>query len=139
MLCLGTDHAGIATRTWWNAPRQGRQDPPRPGREAFVERVWQWKEDVTETASSQPDPYAWRFCGLDPRNASIMTRVRPRPSAAAVELHKEGYICWACVHHHWCSCRHTALADDEVGSHARKGQYLYHVRYDFEDGSGFGD
>ena len=52
-----------------------------------------------------------------------------------VELYKEGYIYKGKYIINWCSRCHTALADDEVDHMPEKG-HLYHVRYDFEDGSG---
>ena len=104
------------------------------GREAFVERVWQWKEDYGNRILNQirmlGDSVDWtreRFT-MDEGLSKAVRKV-------FVELYKEGYIYKGKYIINWCSRCHTALADDEVDHMPEKG-HLYHVRYDFEDGSG---
>jgi valyl-tRNA synthetase len=51
----GTDHAGIATQMVVERQLMERQQPGRRemGREKFVERVWQWKEESGDTIVNQ--------------------------------------------------------------------------------------
>ena len=51
----GTDHAGIATQMVVERQLMERQEPNRRalGREEFVERVWQWKEESGGTIINQ--------------------------------------------------------------------------------------
>ena len=131
----GTDHAGIATQNVVERAlaKEGKSRHDL-GREAFVERVWQWKEDYGNRILNQirmlGDSVDWtreRFT-MDEGLSKAVRKV-------FVELYKEGYIYKGKYIINWCSRCHTALADDEVDHMPEKG-HLYHVRYDFEDGSG---
>ena len=131
----GTDHAGIATQNVVERAlaKEGKTRHDL-GREAFVERVWQWKEDYGNRILNQirmlGDSVDWtreRFT-MDEGLSKAVRKV-------FVELYKEGYIYKGKYIINWCSRCHTALADDEVDHMPEKG-HLYHVRYDFEDGSG---
>ena len=131
----GTDHAGIATQNVVERAlaKEGKTRHDL-GREAFIERVWQWKEDYGNRILNQirmlGDSVDWtreRFT-MDEGLSKAVRKV-------FVELYKEGYIYKGKYIINWCSRCHTALADDEVDHMPEKG-HLYHVRYDFEDGSG---
>ena len=51
---LGTDHAGIATQKQVEKPLQAEGTSREEiGREAFVERVWQWREQYGGTIIEQ--------------------------------------------------------------------------------------
>ena len=51
----GTDHAGIATQIVVERQLRGRRASSRHdlGREKFVERVWEWKEESGSTITRQ--------------------------------------------------------------------------------------
>lgn len=131
----GTDHAGIATQNVVEralaAEGLSRHDL---GREAFIERVWQWKEDYGNRILNQirmlGDSVDWtreRFTMDDGLSVAVRK--------VFVELYKQGFIYRGNYIINWCNRCHTALADDEV-DHMPEAGHLYHVRYDFEDGSG---
>jgi len=131
----GTDHAGIATQMvverQLNAEGRARQDL---GREAFVERVWQWKAQSGDTISRQMrrlgDSVDWsrdRFtmdAGLSAAVAEVFVR-----------LHEKGLIYRGKRLVNWDPVLHTALSDLEVVSEAEAGN-LWHLRYPLADGSG---
>jgi len=131
----GTDHAGIATQMvverQLNAEGTHRRDI---GREAFVERVWRWKEQSGGTISAQMrrlgDSVDWsrdRFT-MDEGLSAAVTEV-------FVELHKQGLIYRGKRLVNWDPVLHTALSDLEVLAEPEQG-HLWHFRYPLADGSG---
>ena len=131
----GTDHAGIATQNVVERSLAAEgTSRHKLGREAFVERVWQWRADYGDRIVNQiramgasVDWTRERFT-MDEGLSRAVRKV-------FVDLYKKGYIYKGKYIINWCSRCHTALADDEVEHKPQKGR-LYHVRYDFEDGSG---
>jgi valyl-tRNA synthetase len=131
----GTDHAGIATQMvverQLNAQGVKRTDLTR---EAFLERVWQWKEQSGGAISAQMrrlgDSVDWsreRFT-MDPGLSRAVTEV-------FVRLHAEGLIYRGKRLVNWDPVLLTALSDLEVQAQEEDGQ-LWHVRYPLADGAG---
>ena len=131
----GTDHAGIATQMvverQLNAQGVKRTDL---GREAFLERVWQWKEQSGGAISAQMrrlgDSVDWsreRFT-MDPGLSRAVTEV-------FVRLHAEGLIYRGKRLVNWDPVLLTALSDLEVQAQEEDGQ-LWHIRYPLADGTG---
>ena len=131
----GTDHAGIATQNVVERAlaKEGktRQDL---GREAFIERVWQWREDYRHRILNQI-----RALGASVDWTRLRFTMDEGLSAAVrkvfVQLYNEGLIYKGDYIINWCSRCHTALADDEVEHEAHKGK-LWKIRYHLADGSG---
>ncbi|MEO0997440.1 MAG: valine--tRNA ligase, partial [Pseudomonadota bacterium] len=132
---VGTDHAGIATQMvverQLNAEGKHRRDL---GREAFVERVWHWKEESGDAISDQlrrlgasVDWTRHRFTMDDDLSAAV-TKV-------FVELYRERLIYRGKRLVNWDPVLHTALSDLEVLSGEEQGS-LWHFRYPLDDGSG---
>ena len=131
----GTDHAGIATQMVVErqlaAENRSRHDL---GREAFVARVWQWKEESGGTISRQMrrlgasvDWTRERFT-MDPGLSAAVTEV-------FVRLHQDGLIYRGQRLVNWDPELHTALSDLEVLAEPEAG-HLWHLRYALADGSG---
>jgi valyl-tRNA synthetase len=131
----GTDHAGIATQMvverQLNAEGKRRQDL---GREAFIERVWQWKQESGGTIGRQMRRLGtsvdWsrdRFT-MDPGLSTAVTEV-------FVRLYDEGLIYRGKRLVNWDPVLHTALSDLEVLSEPEQGS-LWHLRYPLADGTG---
>ncbi len=124
----GTDHAGIATQNVVEKAlkKEGkrRQDL---GREAFVERVWEWKRQYGGTIVRQQ-----RKMG----NSTDWSRERftfDEGCSKAVakvfcQLYNEGLIYKGNYIVNWCPRCGTALANDEVEHEANHG-HLWYVRY----------
>jgi valyl-tRNA synthetase len=134
----GTDHAGIATQMvverMLNAEGKRRTDLTR---EAFVERVWAWKEQSGGTISRQMrrlgasvDWSRERFT-LDPELSQAVTE-------AFVRLHEQGLIYRGERLVNWDPVLRTALSDLEVLSEEEEGK-LWYLRYPLSDGDGGGD
>ena len=131
----GTDHAGIATQNVVERAlaKEGKSRHD-VGREAFIERVWEWKKQyggqILEQIKELGSSVDWT------REAFTMDDNRARAVRKVfVQLYREGLIYKGKYIVNWCPRCHTALADDEVDHIDSKGM-LWHVRYDFADGSG---
>jgi len=131
----GTDHAGIATQMvverQLEATGQRRSDLTR---EAFVERVWAWKEQSGGTIARQlrrlgasVDWSRERFT-MDPQLSQAVTE-------AFVRLHAEGLIYRGARLVNWDPVLRTALSDLEVLAEEETGQ-LWYLRYPLCDGTG---
>ena len=133
---VGMDHAGISTQNVVERTllKQGlsRRDL---GREKFLEKVWEWKEEYggkilkqIRQLGSSVDWTRERFT-MDDDLAKAVRKV-------FVQLYNEGLIYKGKYIVNWCPRCHTALADDEVDHTPQKGA-LWHVKYMLEDGSGY--
>src|SRR5580658_9091613 len=131
----GTDHAGIASQMvverQLNAAGQQRADL---GREAFIERVWQWRAQSGNTIAAQMrrlgDSVDWsrdRFT-MDPGLTRAVTE-------AFVRLHADGLIYRGKRLVNWDPVLLTALSDLEVQAEEEDG-HLWHLSYPLSDGSG---
>lgn len=131
----GTDHAGISTQNVVERAlaKEGKTRHDL-GREAFIEHVWEWKEQYGHRILNQikglGSSVDWtrEAFTMDDNLARAVRKV-------FVQLYNEGLIYKGKYIVNWCPRCHTALADDEVEHENRKGM-LWHVRYDLADGSG---
>ena len=131
----GMDHAGIATQMvverQLNAEGKNRREL---GREAFVERVWQWKEQSGGNISNQ-----LRRLGASVDWSRERFTMDEGLSEAVVEvfvqLYEEGLIYRGKRLVNWDPVLHTALSDLEVLSEEENG-HLWHFRYPLVDSSG---
>jgi valyl-tRNA synthetase len=130
----GTDHAGIATQMVVERQLAERQQPGRRvmGREAFLKRVWEWKEEsgglITRQLRRLGASCDWsreRFT-MDEGLSRAVTKV-------FVELHKQGLIYKDKRLVNWDPKLLTAISDLEVEQHEVKG-HLWHLRYPLADG-----
>jgi valyl-tRNA synthetase len=129
----GTDHAGIATQNVVErqlaAEGTSRHDL---GREAFVDRVWQWKEESGGTILRQ-----MRRLGASPDWArEAFTLDEPRSRAVRevfCGLYEDGLIYRGNRLINWCPRCMTALSDIEV-DHAEEAGELAYLRYPAADG-----
>ncbi len=131
----GTDHAGIATQIvverQLNAKGITRHDL---GREKFLEKVWEWKEESGSTITQQ-----MRRLGTSPdwsRERFTMDEGLSRAvTETFVRLYNEGLIYRGKRLVNWDPKLHTAVSDLEVVQEEEDG-FMYHIRYPLADGSG---
>ncbi|MCU4571538.1 valine--tRNA ligase [Acinetobacter ursingii] len=130
----GTDHAGIATQMVVErqlaAQNVSRHDL---GREQFIDKVWEWKEQSGGTITKQirrlGSSVDWsreRFT-MDEGLSNAVKEV-------FVQLHEQGLIYRGKRLVNWDPKLQTALSDLEVESVEEKGS-LWHFKYFFEDKS----
>ncbi len=132
---LGTDHAGIATQivveNQLRAKGESRQDL---GREAFIERVWQWKEESGSTITQQ-----MRRLGVSGDWTRARFTMDEGLSRAVLEtfvrLYEDGLIYRGKRLVNWDPKLGTAVSDLEVETEEEAGK-LWEIRYPFEDGGG---
>ncbi|GAB4462673.1 MAG: valine--tRNA ligase [Armatimonadaceae bacterium] len=135
LILPGTDHAGIATQSV--VEREiAKENLTRHdlGREKFVERVWEWKAEYGGRIVNQLQRLG---CGYD------WDRLRFTMDESYVDailtvfekLYGDGLIYLGFRIVNWCPQHRTAISDIEV-EHEEENSFLYHIRYDFADGSG---
>lgn len=131
----GTDHAGIATQNVVErqlaTEGKTRHDL---GRDAFIERVWDWRKEKGGTIIKQLKRMG-ASCDWERERFTMDEGLSTSVREAFVRLYKEGLIYKGDYIVNWCPRCLTALADDEVEHEDKKGK-LYHIRYPFADGSG---
>jgi valyl-tRNA synthetase len=133
----GTDHAGIATQTVVERTlkKQGvirhRNDL---GREAFLEKVWEWKEKhggiIIQQLKKLGASCDWsreRFT-MDPEYSRCVQSV-------FVDLYRKNLIYRGCRMVNWCPVSLTALSDEEVVMKPQTG-VLYHFKVEVADAPG---
>lgn len=132
----GTDHAGIATQNVVErqlvAEGKGRHDL---GREKFIEKVWEWKEEKGGTIIHQLKKLGCS-CDWERERFTMDEGLSKAVREVFVRLYDEGLIYKDDYIVNWCPRCHTALADDEVEHEDTRGK-LYHIRYPYADGSGY--
>ncbi|MDI6852370.1 MAG: valine--tRNA ligase [Deltaproteobacteria bacterium] len=124
----GTDHAGIATQNVVERMLAAEgKDRHELGREAFIERVWKWKEESGGTIIKQLKRLG---CSCDwSRERFTMDEGLSRAVREVfVRLYEEGLIYKGDYIINWCPRCQTALADLEVEHDPHEG-FLYHIRY----------
>ena len=132
---VGTDHAGIATQMvverQLDLEQKKRTDL---GREAFIDRVWEWKKEsggqITQQLRRLGASCDWaneRFT-MDEGFSKAVTRV-------FVELHKRGLLYRDKRLVNWDPHFQTAISDLEVETREVQGKF-WTLRYPLTDGSG---
>jgi len=132
---VGTDHAGIATQMVVERQLEAEGSSREAlGREAFVKRVWDWKEQSGGAITRQlrrlgtsPDWQRERFT-MDPGLSDAVQRV-------FIALFEKGLIYRGHRLVNWDPKFHTAISDLEVVQEEEQGS-LWHLRYPLSDGEG---
>lgn len=133
----GTDHAGIATQSVVKKQLQAQGINHRElGREQFLEKVWEWKEQYGDTILMQLRRLG---CSCDwSRTAFTMSDTLSGAVRAAFKrLYDEGLIYRGKYIVNWCPVDKTALSDDEViTKDGGEPGHLWYFRYPLAEGSG---
>jgi valyl-tRNA synthetase len=124
----GTDHAGIATQNVVErqlaAEKKDRHDL---GREAFIERVWQWKAESGGQIIGQLKRLG-ASCDWERERFTMDEGLSKAVRTVFVKLYQDGLIYRDNRLINWCPRCHTALSDIEVEHEEKKG-HLWHIRY----------
>jgi valyl-tRNA synthetase len=124
----GTDHAGIATQNVVErALRQEGLTREDLGREAFVRRVWQWREQYGDTIVQQLKRLG-ASCDWARERFTMDDGLSRAVQEVFVRLYEKGLIYRANYIINWCPRCRTALSDEE-SEHQETAGKLYYVRY----------
>jgi valyl-tRNA synthetase len=131
----GTDHAGIATQIKVEEmlAKEGisRHDL---GREKFIEKVWEWKEQYGDRIIKQLKSLG-ASCDWQRERFTMDEGCSKAVREVFVSLYEKGLIYQGNRITNWCPRCNTALSDIEV-EHEEKPGHLYHVRYLVEGSQG---
>lgn len=131
----GTDHAGIATQNKVEAMlRDQGQSKEDLGREAFVKKVWQWKEEYGGIITKQLRKLG-ASCDWSREKFTMDEDMSYAVVDAFVKLFDKGLIYKGTYIVNWCPRCRTALSDEE-NIHHDHDSYLWHIRYPVAAGSG---
>ena len=131
---VGTDHAGIATQMLVERKIAAEEGKTRHdlGREAFIKKVWEWKEEsgghITRQLRRMGASVDWsreRFTMDDGFYKAVQE--------VFVRLHEEGLIYRGKRLVNWDPALHTAISDLEVENKEQQGSF-WHFRYPLADG-----
>ncbi|MDD2500005.1 MAG: valine--tRNA ligase [Geobacter sp.] len=124
----GTDHAGIATQNVVERQLAAEgKDRHDLGREAFIERVWQWKAESGGQIIGQLKRLG-ASCDWDRERFTMDAGLSKAVRTVFVKLYQDGLIYRDNRLINWCPRCHTALSDIEVEHEEKKG-HLWHIRY----------
>ena len=134
---MGTDHAGIATEmvVARNLGLEGKGETRDSlGREGFIDKVWQWREQSGHTIERQmrrlgtSGDWSRSVFTMDPMAADAVTE-------AFVRLHEEDLVYRGQRLVNWDPVLQTAISDLEVVNEEEDG-FLWSIAYPLADGSG---
>ena len=132
----GTDHAGIATQALVEKKLTTEGiDKNQIGREKFIEKVWEWKEEHGDIILNQLKKLG---CSCDwSRNAFTMDENLSKSVLKVfVELHKKGLIYKDKKLVNWDTVLKTAISDLEVDQREVNSK-IYYIQYPIEGSSDF--
>ncbi|HVS27056.1 MAG TPA: valine--tRNA ligase [Burkholderiales bacterium] len=138
---MGTDHAGIATQIVVERQLEMENKTRRDlGREKFVERVWQWKQQSGSAITRQMRRLGvsgnWDYASTDGQHAGYFT-MDERMSRAVIEvfvrLYEQGLIYRGKRLVNWDPVLGTAVSDLEVDSEEEDGK-LWEIHYPLDGG-----
>ncbi|TBR16410.1 valine--tRNA ligase, partial [bacterium] len=128
----GTDHAGIATQNVVekSIAKQGltRQ---QMGREKFIERVWQWKEEYGSTIIRQLRKLG-SSCDWERTRFTMDEEYSKAVKKVFALLWEKGLVYQDSKVINWCPRCQTALADEEAPHHDLAGN-LYYLKYPLKE------
>ncbi|MFJ7405088.1 MULTISPECIES: valine--tRNA ligase [unclassified Lysinibacillus] len=132
----GMDHAGIATQAKVEAKlREDNITRYDLGREKFLEKTWEWKEEYAGHIRSQ-----WAKLGLaldySRERFTLDTGLSDAVKTVFVQLYEKGLIYRGERIINWDPAAKTALSDIEVIYQDVQGAF-YHMKYPLADGSGY--
>jgi valyl-tRNA synthetase len=125
----GTDHAGIATQTVVDKDLKKKGiDKNKLGREKFLEKVWQWKEEHGGEITRQIRRLG-ASCDWSRESFTLDKGLSEAVTEAFLRLYKKGLIYRGNYIVNWCPRCGSAIADDEV-EHKLQRAKLYYFKYD---------
>jgi valyl-tRNA synthetase len=131
---VGTDHAGIATQMVVERKLASEGLPSREemGREKFIEKIWEWKEESGGTITQQMRRLG-NSVDWDTERFTMDEGFSSAVQETFIRLHKDGLIYRGKRLVNWDPKLHTAISDLEVENREVKGK-MWNLRYPLADG-----
>lgn len=132
---VGTDHAGIATQMLVERKLEAEEGKGRHdlGRDAFMDKVWEWKEQSGGTITRQ-----MRRLGAsvdwDRERFTMDAGLSKAVQEVFVRLYEDDLIYRGKRLVNWDPKLHTAISDLEVENKEKQG-HMWHFRYPLADGA----
>ncbi len=133
----GTDHAGIATQNVVEKDLAKSEKKTRHdlGREAFVRRVWKWKELYGSIIIEQLKKLGFA-CDWERTRFTMDDGLSEAVAEVFVRLYNKGLIYRGKYIINWCPRCMTALSDEEA-EHRDTTGHLWYIKYALASGEGF--
>lgn len=132
----GTDHASIATEAKIvEAMRKEGVTKEDIGREGFLERAWDWKNQYGSRIIEQLKKMG-SSCDWDRERFTLDEGCSKAVREVFVNLYEKGLIYQGKRMVNWCPHCRTTISDAEVEYEDQAGHF-WHLRYPFKDGSGY--
>ncbi len=133
----GTDHAGIATQIKVEENLRKTEGLTRHdlGREKFLERVWDWKNQYGDRIINQLKSLG-SSCDWSRERFTMDEGCSRAVREVFVSLYEKGLIYKGNRIINWCPKCRTALSDAEV-EYSEQGGHFWHIRYPIKGEDGF--
>ncbi len=133
----GTDHAGIATQIKVEENLRKTEGLTRHdlGREKFLERVWDWKNQYGDRIINQLKSLG-SSCDWSRERFTMDEGCSRAVREVFVSLYEKGLIYKGNRIINWCPTCRTALSDAEV-EYSEQGGHFWHIRYPIKGEDGF--
>jgi valyl-tRNA synthetase len=132
----GTDHASIATEV--KIVKQMAEEGLRKedlGREGFMERAWEWKEEYGGRIVSQLKKLG-SACDWERERFTLDEGCSKAVEEVFIEYYKKGYIYQGSRIINWCPVCQTTISDAEV-EYEEKNGHFWHIKYPIVGEEGF--
>ena len=124
----GTDHASISTEVKvTNALKEEGIDKHELGREGFLKRTWQWKEEYGGTITSQLKKIG-SSCDWDRERFTMDDGCSNAVQEVFIKLYDKGLIYKGSRIVNWCPVCNTSISDAEV-EHEEQAGHFWHINY----------
>ena len=124
----GTDHAAISTEVKvTNQLKAEGIDKKELGREGFLKRTWQWKEEYAGTIEGQLKKLGVS-CDWDRERFTMDEGCSNAVKEVFLRLHEKGFIYKGSRIINWCPVCKTSLSDAEV-EHEEQAGHFWHIKY----------
>ncbi len=124
----GTDHASISTEVKvTNALKDEGIDKHELGREGFLKRTWEWKEEYGGTITSQLKKMG-SSCDWDRERFTMDEGCSAAVQKVFINLYKKGFIYKGSRIVNWCPVCNTSISDGE-GEHEEQAGHFWHINY----------
>ena len=124
----GTDHAAISTEVKvTNQLKEEGIDKKELGREKFLERTWQWKEEYAGTIEGQLKKLGVS-CDWDRERFTMDEGCSKAVEEVFISLYEKGYIYKGSRIINWCPVCQTSISDAEV-EHEDQDGFFWHINY----------